>query len=67
MLQEIKQYIAELPDEPFEDYYQRYIKESQDKAIRRDLKVASQSLTQLEDTVDIIKGLNKLTEELGRI
>ena len=67
MLQEIKQYIAELPDEPFEDYYQRYVKESQDRAIRKDLKVASQSLTQLEDTVEIIKGLNKLTEELGRI
>lgn len=67
MLQEIKRYIEELPDEPFEDYYQRYVKASQDRIIRKDLKVASQSFTQLEDTAEVIKGLNKLTEELKRI
>lgn len=34
MLESVKQYIAELPDIPFWDYYQEYICEVQDQNIR---------------------------------
>lgn len=67
MLQTIREAIENLPDKSFGQFYQEYVKKAQDKIIRKDISFASTQLTSLEDTTDIVKGLNTLTEELERI
>lgn len=64
MLQEIRSCIDNLPDREFEDLYQDYIKDSQDKIIRTDTRYVERNFRSIEDISSVIKGLNILTEEL---
>lgn len=61
MLETVKQYIEELPDIDFTDYYQQYIFSIQDENLR--LETAFQDPT----FEDINKLLGKIRKELGDI
>ena len=60
MLETIKQYIKELPQEDFDTYYQTYILNVQDANIALEIG-------QPESITDISKLLTKIQRELGNI
>lgn len=64
MLDVVKQTIESLPDKSFGEFYQNYISDLEDSIIEHDMKKASSTFHSIEDVTDIIKGINKLTEEL---
>ena len=64
MLSDIKEAIANLPDESFGEFYQEYVKRAQNSIISHNVNSAYKQYTTLEDTTAIIAGLNKITEEL---
>lgn len=64
MLETVKEAIADLPDETFSEFYQKYIADLEDAIIAYDISKASSTLQSIEDVPDIIKIINKLTEEL---
>lgn len=64
MLIAIRNAIAMLPNKSFGAFYQDYIRNSQDRIISHDIRVASNQFTSIEDTTNLLKGLNTLTEEL---
>lgn len=64
MLEVVKQTIENLPDKPFSVFYQQYIGDLEDKIIDHDVERASSTFRSIEDVTDIIRGINKLTEEL---
>ena len=68
MLQTIRDYIETLDSKPsFGKYYQQYVKSVQDSIVNHDVALASREFTTIEDTAEVIKGLNALTEELKRL
>lgn len=64
MLEVVKEAIANVSDQKFEDFYQDYVVASEKLIINHDVSVASREYTGIEDTCKLIQGLNKLTEEL---
>lgn len=64
MLEVVKQTISDLPDDSFGCFYQHYIMRIEDKILDYDAKRASSLFHSIEDVNDIIKNINKITEEL---
>lgn len=67
MLDTIRCELSKRTEMPFESFYQSYIMKLQDEIIERDLSKASRNLSSIEDVVELIKGLNRLEEELRTI
>lgn len=66
MLETIKETIEDLPSENFGEFYQSYVSRSEDAIIEHDIKLASSDFKSIEDITELIKGLNKITEELNK-
>ena len=67
MLQIVKDYIEDLPQDKFEDFYQQYVSHIQDEIINKDIQRASKLYTQIDDMAPLVSCLNILTEELNRL
>ena len=67
MFEVIKNYIDNIPDIPFDEFYQTYIMGVQDRIIDSKVRSAELSLHTIESTCDIINGINMLAEELENI
>lgn len=67
MLNAIRSAIQSLPEQSFEEFYQRYIQTVQDSIISCNVKAISHDYKSVEDIPDLIKGLNKLTEGLKQL
>ena len=67
MLEDIKQVILSLPDKDFATFYQDYVVKSQDSIIEHDVNLATKDYTSIEDACQVIRGINKLTEELKQL
>ena len=67
MLQTIRDSISNLPDKSFSEFYQEYVRSSQDSIINHDISIAAKQYTTLDDTTQILKGLNIITEELKKL
>ena len=67
MLKTIKQAIDDLPEQTFSEFYQSYVSDVQDQIIQHDIGLASTCYKSLEDTRDLIKGINEIAEELKKI
>ena len=67
MLDTIRCELSKQSEMSFESFYQSYIMKLQDEIIERDLSKASRNLSSIEDVVELIKGLNRLEEELRTI
>lgn len=67
MLQTIRDSISNLPDKSFSEFYQEYVRSSQDSIINHDISIVAKQYTTLEDTTQILKGLNTITEELKKL
>lgn len=67
MLQIVKEYIEDLPEEDFKDFYQKYVVNLQDEIINRDVQRASKLYNRIEDMAPLVSCLNILTEELNRL
>lgn len=63
MLRSIKATIDNLPDEDFGSFYQRFIMHYQDEIIDSDLRIAHSHYAS-GNLLELVSGLNKLTEEL---
>jgi len=59
MLETVKKYIAELPDNDFNDYYQRYIFQIQDDNLSNERGVSDSTFNSIN------KLLNKIRKEIG--
>ena len=59
MLNTVKSYIEDLPDMPFDEYYQRYIFEVQDQNIKAEV-----GSVKLGDVLSVDKLIAKLYNEL---
>lgn len=64
MLSTIKEAVNNLPSKPFSEFYQEFISHVEDELIEYDMKKANSSFHSIEDVTDIVRGINKLTEEL---
>lgn len=64
MLKVIKQTIDELPSESFGEFYQDYVANLEDDILDHDMKIADSAFKSIDDIPEIIKGLNKMTQEL---
>lgn len=64
MLNSIREAIKELPELEFSEFYQEYVRTMQDKIIDHDIQLARHDYTSLEDAIQIMSGLNDITEEL---
>ena len=64
MLETIKESIANLPSESFGEFYQKYIFDLEDEIIDHDISKANSAFKSIEDINEIVKGINRLTEEL---
>lgn len=67
MLQSVREYIQELPDIRFSDFYQDYIIESESKVRSHRINLDSHKFNSVEDIGSIIIGLNLMTEELKQL
>lgn len=66
MLETIKQCINNLPDKSFDDLYQEYIVETQNRIMNHQLNIDSHRFRSIDDINTVLKDLNKLTEELKK-
>lgn len=66
MLETIKRCIDNLPNELFEDVYQEYIVETQNRIMNHQLNIDSHRFRSIDDISTILKDLNTLTEELKK-
>lgn len=64
MLETIKQEIDRLPDISFADYYQQYVITMQDQIMDYHLSLVKHQFNTIEDIPELIKGINKLSEEM---
>lgn len=64
MLSKLKSDISDIPNIDFGDFYQLYVARMEDTIIQNDIKKASAVFKSMDDISTIIRGLNKLTEEL---
>jgi hypothetical protein len=67
MLATIKETVSNLPDKPFSEFYQDFVLSSQQSILNHDIKLAFKGINSIEDTLSIMSGLNKLTEELNKL
>lgn len=67
MLQTIRDSIDCLTNQDFGNFYQDYVVHIQDLIINHDLAEACKECTSIEDSIYLIKGINKITEELNKI
>lgn len=67
MLDTIKQAIVDLPDIPFEEYYQQYVQECSSRVVEHNVQRSSLEFRNIEDIPSAIKGLNTLTSEFTRM
>lgn len=61
MLETVKQYVRDVPDTPFAEYYQRYICEVQDQNIQAEVSGAKTA-----DILSLDKLITRLNMELYR-
>ena len=64
MLSSIKESIKNLPTKSFGEFYQDYVRDSQDSILYRNVDFASRKCTSLEDIKSVEAGLNKIAEEM---
>lgn len=64
MLSKLKSDISDIPNTDFGNFYQSYVARMEDLIIQNDIKKASTVFKSMDDISTIIRGLNKLTEEL---
>lgn len=64
MLATVNKCISNLPPEPFSIFYQNYIIDLENRILDQDVTQASLEYKSIEDITLVIKGLNKMTEEL---
>ena len=65
MLNSIKEEITSVVDaQPFEEYFQDYVKSVQDNIILHDITSASHNFKDIEDIPAALKGLNQLSLSL---
>lgn len=62
MLETVKAYIKDLPDIPFNDYYQDYICRVQDQNVIAEINDAK-----LDDIISLQKLIDRLDSELRRV
>ena len=66
MLDTVKKELNALPSSPFSDFYQDYVAHVEESIVQHDIKKAYSVVKSIDDIPDIIRGLNKLTEELNQ-
>lgn len=64
MLEVVKQTLVDLPENTFGEFYQEYIANLEDKILEYDLLRASSTFHSIDDITDIIRIINKMTEDL---
>lgn len=66
MLDSVKKELNALPSSSFSDFYQDYVAHIEELIIQHDVKKACSVVKSIDNIPDIIRGLNKLTEELNQ-
>ena len=66
MLETIKEKLNEPPLVSFEEFYQSYVEETQDRILRHQIAVDSHKFRSIDDINTIVRDLNSLTEELKK-
>lgn len=66
MLDTVKKELNVLPSSSFSDFYQDYVAYIEESIIQHDVKKAYSVVKSIDNIPDVIRGLNKLTEELNQ-
>lgn len=64
MLEDIRKAIEDLPETEFSEFYQEYVIAMQDSIINHQLADMQHQFSTVEDIPELIKGINKLSEDL---